>query len=270
NFDSDDFLLEDGHSIYGEDLEIEKNDKHSDWNETFADDKAKWCVVWTAAYQYWYGNNFGLKNPRSNSVSNMSLDIEVYYKNDTDFKNAIKDAGFEYDSSIYGFYVLSASTTYDDRILIRAKDRMSDGIFRSLIHEIAHFSLNTNQKSSLFYAEEENYRDTYTRGIEWYFINNRYCAGDLKSSCGIFYIRHYIGLVQDLVDANNDCADGFGTGSDKVSGFKIVDLENAFYASRNLDELKSYIIKNLKSGENGRSYTEKNLNMLFDYWKGSL
>lgn len=35
NFDSDEFLLEDGHSIYGEDLEIEKNDKHSDWNETF-------------------------------------------------------------------------------------------------------------------------------------------------------------------------------------------------------------------------------------------
>ena len=31
--------------------------------------------------------------------------------------------------------------------------------------------------------------------------------------------------------------------------------------------LKSYIIKNLKSGENGRSYTEKNLNILFDYWK---
>ena len=44
-------------------------------------------------------------------------------------------------------------------------------------------------------------------------------------------------------------------------------FEKAFYASKNLNELKSYIIKNLKSGENGRSYTEKNLNILFDYWK---
>ena len=119
----------------------------------------------------------------------------------------------------------------------------------------------------MFYAEEENYRDTYARGIEWYFTNNRYCAGDLKASCEVFYIRHYIGLVQDLIDANDDCANGDEVVSDKVSGFKIVDLEKAFYASKNLNELKSYIIKNLKSGENGRSYTEKNLNILFDYWK---
>lgn len=70
-----------------------------------------------------------------------------------------------------------------------------------------------------------------------------------------------------MIDANDDCANGDEVVSDKVSGFKIVDLEKAFYASKNLNELKSYIIKNLKSGENGRSYTEKNLNILFDYWK---
>ncbi len=46
-----------------------------------------------------------------------------------------------------------------------------------------------------------------------------------------------------------------------------LNFEKAFYASKKLNELKSYIIKNLKSGENGRSYTEKNLNILFDYWK---
>jgi hypothetical protein len=46
------------------------------------------------------------------------------------------------------------------------------------------------------------------------------------------YIRHYIGLVQDLIDANDDCANGDEVVSDKVSGFKIVDLEKAFYASK--------------------------------------
>lgn len=91
NFDSDEFLLEDGHSIYGEDLEIEKNDKHSDWNETFTGDKAKWCVVWTAAYQYWYGDNHGLKRPRQNTAMNWSLDIEVYYKNKKDYYDNLVD-----------------------------------------------------------------------------------------------------------------------------------------------------------------------------------
>jgi len=38
-----------------------------------------------------------------------------------------------------------------------------------------------------------------------------------------------------------------------------LNFEKAFYASKNLNELKSNIIKNLKSGENGRSYTEKKL-----------
>lgn len=60
NFDSNNFLLEDGHSIYGEDLEIEHNNTHKDWNEIFYGNNAKWCLIWSAAYQYWYGNNFDL------------------------------------------------------------------------------------------------------------------------------------------------------------------------------------------------------------------
>ena len=79
-------MLEDGHSSYGEDLEIENNNKKKDWNEKFTGNKAKWCIVWTAAYQYWYGNNFGLKRPRQNEWYNWSLDIEVYYKNKKDYK----------------------------------------------------------------------------------------------------------------------------------------------------------------------------------------
>ena len=138
-------------------------------------------------------------------------------------------------------------------------------IYRSTIHEIAHFSLYWNQKNKLFFSEEENYRDSYTRGVEWYFVNNRYCSGNLKSACEVNYSKHYIGLVQDLIDKNDSYANG--DSGDKVSGFRINDVEKAYFASTTLEELKSYIIKNLKSGENGRSYTEKNLNSLFTYWE---
>ena len=267
NFDSDEFLLEDGHSSYGEDLEIEHNNYKSDWNETFSGNKAKWCVVWTAAYQYWYGDRFGLKKPRTNTAGNMSLDIEVYYKNDKDLKTAVEDADFTYSNTAYGYYFLG-DTFYDDRILIRAYNRASAGLYRSTIHEIAHFSLYSNQKYNIFKEEKENYRDAYTRGIEWYFTNHRYCSGDKKSICGVSYQQHYIGLIQDLVDDNGSYAKG--SGSDKVSGFKITDVEKAFLASKTLDEVKSYILKNLPSGKGGRSYTEKNLKALFDHWKGWL
>ncbi|PWJ60904.1 MULTISPECIES: hypothetical protein [unclassified Fibrobacter] len=268
NFDSDEFLLEDGHSIYGEDLEIEKNNKHSDWNETFTGKEARWCAVWTAAYQYWYGNRFGLKKPRSNTAGNQSLDIEVYYKNKSDFKKAMSDAGYQYKDGVWGFYILSSSTMFDDRIMMLATDdRQSDGIYRSTIHEVAHFSLYSNQKSSLFNDEKENYRDAFTRGIEWYFTNNRYCSGDLKSTCGVSYSSAYVGIGQDLIDVNTKSADGYKSNIDKVSGFKITDVEKAFLVSKTLPEVKNYILKNLKSGVDGRSYTEDNLNMLFDYWK---
>lgn len=264
NFDAEDFLLEDGHSGYGEDLEVEKNNMSGDWKQTFYGDTAKWCIVWTAAYQYWYGERFGLKKPRTNTASNMSLDIEVYFKNDTDYKNAIEKEGYKYNKSSYGFYIMSS----DDRILIRAHNRASNGIFRASIHEIAHFSLATNQKNSIFLAENEDYRNTYTRGIEWFFSNRRYCTSKPNDVCGIKYELHYIGLIQDLID--NDLSTAIYGEQDKVSGFKIADVEKAFLASKTLDEVKKYITDNLPSGKEGRSYTKTNLNSLFNYWKGWL
>lgn len=262
NFDDQEFLLEDGHSSYGEDLEIEKNDMSGDWKQTFAGDTAKWCAVWTAAYQYWHGNRYNLKKPRTNTAGNMSLDIEVYYKNDGDFKTAVEEDGTDYNKGMYGYYTTRSS---DDRILIRAYKRASDGLYRSTIHEIAHFSLMTNQKSSILNAEDENYRNAYTRGIEWFFTNRRYCPGDLNAVCGIHYEPHYIGIVQDLIDDEGAIA-GYG-GNEKVSGFKIIDVENAFFASKNLDEVRSYILDKLPSGKDGRSYTKTNLKNLFEFWK---
>ena len=79
---------------------------------------------------------------------------------------------------------------------------------------------------------------------------------------------HYIGLIQDLID--NDLSTAIYGEQDKVSGFKIADVEKAFLASKTLDEVKKYITDNLPSGKEGRSYTKTNLNSLFNYWKGWL
>jgi hypothetical protein len=146
NFDSDEFLLEDGHSSYGEDLEIEHNNYKSDWNETFTGNKAKWCAVWTAAYQYWYGDRFGLKKPRTNTASNMSMDIVVYYKDNKDYENNVGCGPNSWACTHTESFFL-----FDDFISVQTRDFNSRIIYRNTIHEIAHMSQHENQKKGNFF-----------------------------------------------------------------------------------------------------------------------
>lgn len=265
NFDSDDFLLEDGHSRYGEDLEIEKNDKHSDWKDTFKGDKAKWCVVWTAAYQYWYGDRFGLKKPRSNTASNMSMDIEVYYKDNDDYK---KNVGCGPNS--WACTHTESFFLFDDYISVQTRDFNSRIIYRNTIHEIAHISQYENQKKGNYSDLDTVYIESFARGIEIYFARKRYADPELIMMVnGHVYGTYghiYTGLVDDLIDNVTTTADA-KKNIDKVSGFTIKEIETAFFNSKSWDALKSYIKNNYPSGKNGRKYTSSDLDNLFDYWK---
>ena len=214
NFDAEDFLLEDGHSSYGEDLEIEKNNKHSDWNETFTGDKAKWCIVWTAAYQYWYGDNFGLKRPRQNTATNMSLDIVVYYKNKKDYDSDVASGckGTSIGCNETGSFL------YDDKISVLAYGYDSKNIYRTTVHEVAHSSQYQNQKKGSFKNLAVIYKESYARGIEIYFAKKRY-GGSESSYSGSFF-RDYTGIVADLMDSTTKTAD-LKKSVDKVSGFNF-------------------------------------------------
>lgn len=262
NFDSDDFLLEDGHSFYGEDLEIENNNKKKDWNEKFTGDKAKWCIVWTAAYQYWYGNNFGLKRPRQNTATNFSLDIEVYYKNKKDYKNNIPTSG-----PFIGCGAGESNGRYSynlgglEEICISTYGRKSLEIYSTVIHEVAHTShyWNSSQSLSEFFDLPYGFRNTYARGMEWIFVKTRYGIDTLK------YFHDYTGLVPDLVDDDSYTVDGMSK-KDKVSGFSIVDVEKAFFKTKSFSKLKTYLKEKYPSGKNGRKYTSSDLDALFNYW----
>ena len=274
NFDDDQFLLEDGHSKYGEDLEIEKNNMKDDWKETFTDDKAKWCIVWTAAYQYWHGNNFGLKRPRQNDWSNLSLDIEVYYKNKRDY-DAIFSA-----TSILGCNAEGSSGQYGnagvfENICILAHKQPSYTIYGTTIHEIAHSSHYWNMKTTNpvnpqwgeFTMLTAKYRDTYARGIQNYFIADRYGYSSeyIKS-----YDKQYTGLVEDLIDKDDgktECSSVSGLFlKDEVSGFSITGIETAFFKNKDFSSLKNYLVENNPSGKNGVKYTLKAMDNLFKCW----
>lgn len=260
NFDSDDFLLEDGHSIYGEDLEIEKNDKRSDWNETFTGNKAKWCVVWTAAYQYWYGDNYGLKRPRQNEWWNQSLDIWVYYKNNEDYIDDVGDSKGEY-----------AYSPITERIAVRSYQQSSLNIYTTTIHEIAHSShywnMKTTNASQLQVQEYANLpgklKESYTRGIEWFLTNKRY-----KSTYNTYwepsYFGNYTGIFQDLVDSDGKIAKS--NINETVSGFTVPQLEKALFQVKSLNAFMLKLQNLYPSKETGPHYSENSLKNLFNYW----
>ena len=262
NFDADDFLLEDGHSWYGEDLEIERNGYKSDWNETFTGDKAKWCVVWTAAYQYWYGDNFGLKRTRQNTWYNWSLDIEVYYRNEKDYRKA-------YESESVGEYSVFLST---ENIGILAYKKQSNLIYSTTIHEIAHASHYWNMKTTSAVTPQSGefgllptaYKETYARGIENFFVEKRYGKKYKR-----IYTSQYTGLVEDLQDDDNSSQCKNMTDLDKkdrVSGFSIGDIETAFFQNKKFSSMKSYLAGKNPSGENGVKYTPTAMDNLFKCW----
>lgn len=277
NFDAEDFLLEDGHSKYGEDLEIEKNNMSGDWKQTFYGDTAKWCVVWTAAYQYWYGDNFGLKRPRQNTTYNWSLDIEVYYKNSRDYNNAFTS------TAIIGCNAEGTSGQYGnvgvfENVCILAFEKPSYYIYGTTIHEIAHSSHYWNMKTTNpanpqwgeFTLLSETYRDTYAQGIENFFINEKY--NDKTHDYRIHSTKNkywYTDLVEDLYDKDNSsrCEKIKDVSSrDKVSGFSITSIENAFFQNKTFSGMKSYLKKYNPSGKNGVKYTSTDMDNLFKCW----
>ena len=262
NFDAEDFLLENGHSWYGEDLEIEKNNKYSDWKETFKGSRAKWCVVWTAAYQYWYGDNYGLKRPRQNEWWNMSMDIQVYWRDST---------AYEEDANCEGKTIGCTETgSHDERIWIDAYEKESWLIYSTTIHEVSHTSQYWNMKTTDVLlpqsAEYKNlpkkYKETYARGMENYFSGKRY--GKKRR-----YEGNYTGLVEDLLDKNNSssCTKIADMNRrDKVGGFPITGIEKAFFENKSFSAMKKYLKSKYPSGKNGVSYTAESMDDLFQCW----
>lgn len=256
NFDCDQYLLEDGHSFYGEDLEIEKNDKKSAWKETFTGNKARWSIVWTAARQYWYGDIGGLKRPRSNDWWNQSLDIWVYYKNDSDYDDDIGESSGEYSYS-----------PLTERIAVRTYERNSRSIYTTTIHEIAHSShywnMSTHEWDQPQVEEFSNLptrlKETYTKGIEWYLTGKRY-GGNWQP----VYLKNYTGLIQDLVDNDNKYASGIY--GDFVSGYTVPQIEATLLKVISWDDLKAKLKKDYPSEASGHLYTKESMDALFKYW----
>ncbi|MDR2553898.1 MAG: hypothetical protein LBC64_00590 [Fibromonadaceae bacterium] len=252
NFDSHQFLLQDGHTVLGWDLEIERSNKKSAWIETFEGNEAIWCVVWTAAWNYWYGNRYGLERPRLNTKNPFvhSLEINVYYKNATDWNEA------------FGRYKTSSFQEY---IMILAYGREHIEIYGTTVHEIAHSSHYGN--GNYFTFSPKILKETYARGIQRY-LSIKYYEDWSKA----FYDSIDTGLFEDLEDTNSTYAQRIKKYCDRVSGITAPMAEAVLFMSDSWDGFRDNLMKAYPSGtpnnENGTvAYFAADMIALFYYWE---
>jgi uncharacterized protein (TIGR02145 family) len=287
-FESAQFELQDGHSLrdwynlldYREVLKIYEKDTKSEWIETFYGKEAKWCVVWTAAYNYWKGKIYGLKRPMQKTL--LSLDIQVYYKDNRDFYNDRRGTSNTGEFQYPILFSILVNTWESDSF------RSDKSIYGTTIHEIAHSSHYENKKSidaldriiilnegiafdfnDTYGSLSDRLKETYAKGIERYLTIKRYGTWD-----GGYNEWHkgYTGLFEDLEDTNATYARG-NFYCDKVSGITAPMAEKAVFNSFTWNHLKSNLMKYYPNGtinENDKkvSYTEADMNALFDFWEG--
>ncbi|MDR0516412.1 MAG: fibrobacter succinogenes major paralogous domain-containing protein [Fibromonadaceae bacterium] len=265
HFDSEQFLLQDGHSSMGWDLEYPRGGQsYSQWYHTFKDDQAKWCVIWTAAWNYWYGNDIGgLKRPRQNDWWNPfkhSLEINVYDKNATDYNKHL------------GQYTIGPFVEY---IMVLAYGRSHVEMYGTTIHEIAHSSHcyyynNMKVKESFqpqyFKNLPKILKESYARGVQRYLTIKRYGTWAVSS-----YDKEYTGIFEDLEDTDPTFA-RTNEYCDRVSGITVPMAEKVLFESYTWNDFKNKLMiaypNETPNDKGGKvTYTAADMNVLFKYWE---
>lgn len=250
NFDAAQFLLESGWSVVGEDLEIEWNDHKSSWNATFTGNQAKWCVIWTAAYSYFYKDIGGLTRPRQNTWWNLSLDIQVYDNKDA----SSKGAAVYWNGGVFEF------------IDVNTVNRQAPELYANTMHELAHsahyYWMKTNNallpQSAEFALLPTRLKETYAAGMDWHYKRLRYGGNRVYS-----YHKAYTGLFEDLIDNNTwTCpVSGKAAIAETVQGFTIQQLEQEVYRSTTWNGFRDRL-KNTAIGSTQKTAIDN----LFAFW----
>jgi len=267
HFDSDRFMLNNVDSWYSAHLKYVKGGtSYQQWTHTFENEHAIWCVIWTAAYNYWYGNIHGLQRPKQDG---WWVGIDVYYKNNNGFENSLS-CQFQSCKTTLGRYVPLGY------IMIQAYDRKNSkpfphlNIYGTTIHEIAHSSHDYNKAQSVgWFSLSDTLKESYARGVQRYLTIKHYGAWSVSS-----YDKEYTGIFEDLEDANSTYAklDGVEKTCDRVSGITVPMAEKSLFKSTSWNGFKDNLMKDYPGGtlnNEGKkvTYTKADMDALFKYWK---
>jgi hypothetical protein len=218
---------------------IANNESYGKWNATIGtklneEESVYHARIFRAAYHYYYKDIHGLKRPPLNSSFRPQMKIGAYYQSNED-ENGLHAAW----KRVLG--ILS-------RIVIYNPERGQDKIYGTVIHELAHAS-HWDIDASDFNSTEEIVIESWARGVQWSLTRMVY------PSFSNYYEGVYTGIVEDMIDGIPS-----PNAYDQVSGYSILQLENALKNQKTWASWKNNIINNYYNG------TENNLDALFNYW----
>lgn len=203
----------------------------------------KYASVFRGAYYYyhqWYIG--GLTRPPSCKVRRIMIKAT----------DQLAKVGKFYCQVLFGL-------SSDIRVLVT--DRSSAKIFGTTVHELAH-AVHHHRDRSSFHHCDDIVKETWTRGVQWYLVTQRY-GPTIAASSVQFGRNKYTGLVRDLIDgvfSEKKSAEGKDY-YDNVKGFEIKQIEDIIVGGRvhTWEGLRSAV----KKKYNGK---DSDIDALFSAW----
>jgi len=251
-FSSAGFYLENDDIFWKPDLYAYGPRTKKSWHKVLTGIEAKYAEVYSAVEDYHTKDIDGLRRP------NKWMNVYV---------SKLKQ-------KVWGNYkgLLNSVTIY----LGSPAMKSSSIVYATTIHEIAHSihftatpylkvdSSDTLPSASMPWLDFAiNLKESWAMGVETYLTLKKY------PTYRCYNFGAYTGIIMDLIDSDEffqKLKNGDEISGDKVSGFRIAELEKAVFKSHTLSDLKQHLLKDYPSGKGGRSYSKSAMNELFDYW----
>ncbi len=203
------------------------------WNVQF-DGYDKFCsTIFRAAFHYYYKDIQGLTRPPENGFLNVQMKLRAIFSPDPEFPTSGGNASparrlFGWGQFIHIYQPNGVNVA---------------GIYATTIHELAH-AVHWKLDQSHYNNNDlptNQMAESWSRGAQWILTRMEYP----NYRGGEVVLPKYTNVVTDLIDDfgrfdNN----GFADNSDNVSGYNIIQIQNALIGASNGTEWKNNLKNN--------------------------
>lgn len=207
-----------------------------------------YAAIHSAAHHYFYQNIDGLRRPPRENEQIGRITIGVF-----DWNNA----GGNNDAIGGDHLAFKRFTTFPEIRIFRI-NKPIHYIYGVTIHELAHAS-HWQMSRDDFRKTDTKVQESWARGVQWYLTKMKY----KHYWGGGTQLPEYTQVVVDMLDdaSNQDLTWGKKIlDGDKVSGYKISEIEGALKGQHNWNSWRDNIKNKIDNG------TEENLFDLFTLW----
>jgi hypothetical protein len=230
--------------------------------------------IFQAAYDYYYGNRFGLSTPPRNTL--LTPQIKIAAKQDPWISKS--------RAAVY-YYILNLATGPVNvaSIFMRTFDQTTNFTYGTTAHELAHFAHWNMARDAFNYLAAEAYApfvgkassertiESWALGVEWQLathrynniLNQPYIHKDDIQNRTMTGSPIYTSIVVDMIDTNNQrLARGIDFPQDRVENYTIKEVEEGLILASSWVAWR----ENMKSRHNDPHGTEQFIHELFSNW----